>query len=105
MSEIEVVAGDLNYILKFVIRDADGILEDLSGASLLFNIRKYGESTLTASLANTSGTWSPANGECAFRMTIPLTEGNYEAEIQITKNDGSIITVPDLVIHVLEQLG
>lgn len=104
MPTLTLIKGDSGYIIEFQVKDADGNIVDIEGCSVLFNIQKYGSSTLLFSLPGTvtNGTL----GYCQFEVGTSLANasGAYSAEIQIEWGSGKILTVPNLSVKVLKDL-
>ena len=109
---IKVVTGDTHPELNFTLTDSNTAAagktldpEDsttfapinLSGSTVKIRIRKIGTTAILATL--TASLTTPAEGKCAavFTNSTFSTAGFYEGEIEITKSDGNIQTVNDLI--------
>ncbi len=111
-STIKVVVGDTHPELNFTLRDSNTAATgktldaedpttfapiDLTGSTTRVRIRKIGTTTIlktiTCSITNASA------GKCAMAFTNDTftTAGFYEGEMEITKSDGNIQTVNDLI--------
>jgi hypothetical protein len=111
-STIKVVVGDTHPELNFTLRDSNTAASgqtldaedpttfaaiDLTGATTRVRIRKIGTTAILKTI--TCSNTDPTNGKCAMAFTSDTFEsaGLYEGEIEITKSDGNIQTVNDLI--------
>ena len=111
-STIKVVVGDTHPELNFTLRDSNtaatgSVLDaedpstfaaiDLTGATTRVRIRKIGTTTILKTITCTNT--DAQNGKCSMAFTADTFEaaGFYEGEIEITKSDGNIQTVNDLI--------
>lgn len=87
--------NDTRPILSATLVNSDGSAPDLTGSTVVFKMRKYGESSTKVDAAAavtgaTTGvvqyTWSASNTD---------TVGSYEAEFQVTFSGGGIQTYPN----------
>ena len=109
---IKVVVGDTHPELNFTLRDSNTAASgktldpedpttfapiNLTGATTRVRIRKIGTTTILATI--TASNTDASAGKCAMAFTSStFTEaGVYEGEIEITKSDGNIQTVNDLI--------
>jgi hypothetical protein len=114
-TKIRLVEGDTRPRLIFTLKDKDGDVIDLSSATVLFKMRPLGQSTLKAEVACTklsgltdedgSVSYDPPYNASGVGGRIRVdwgandldTAGRYEAEIEITYNDGTKQTVYDKI--------
>ena len=111
-STIKVVVGDTHPELNFKLRDSTTAASgqtldaedpktfatiDLTCSTTRLRIRKIGTTTILKTITCTNT--SAANGKCSMAFTSDTFEsaGFYEGEIEITKSDGNIQTVNDLI--------
>jgi hypothetical protein len=115
MTRIRLVEGDTRPRLVFTLRDTDGTPIDVSAAEVRFKMRTIGSTTLKADVicANLSGLlqddgtilYDPPYNVSGVGGRIRVdwsasdldTAGRYEAEIEITYNDGTKQTVYDKI--------
>lgn len=102
---IEVFQGDKGYDINFTLKDADDVVIDISGATLLLNVQKQGEATVkfAGAMSIVSGT----AGTCKYTPAATDFDevGDYYAEIQITFSGGTkILTLGDIVIRSKPEL-
>lgn len=104
-TEVTLVSGD-KVTIDFIIKDINGSIQDLTNFSPLFKYRKYDDTTV-GTIAGTvviPGT----DGRVRFSFDLSGTSfnvGDYDCEVQLTSIDlTQIITCPDLVLHILEEL-
>ena len=87
--------NDTKPILSATLINGDGSVATLSGATVLFKMRKSGE---TSSTVDSSATISDAtNGQVAYSWSASDTAsvGSYEGEFQVTYADSGIQTFPN----------
>lgn len=100
MSEkIKLVAGDTRPYVKVILKDVDGNVINVSGATVRFKFRQSGSTTtlftVTCSLPN-GGT----DGLVTFNFPVGglnVSAGQYEGEIEISYTATDIQTVYDLL--------
>ena len=101
---IELIQSDKLYRLDFTLKDADDVAINLTSGTPIFKVQKQTGTALKFSGTMTVGT--PLAGMCYY--TVQATDldeyGDYYAEIEITYNDGKIITLSDIVIRVKPHL-
>lgn len=105
MTEITLVRNDKNFYLKFLVTYADGSVLDLSNvSSVKLKIARYGASDLFATIDG--GVTDPSRGTCQFlvgEQFVGVT-GEFKAEIEITFNNGTVLTAPGITIKVIPDL-
>jgi len=106
MNAIDVFEGDVLY-LTFYLKEKDlttGSITyyDISGAnSIVFRMRKYGETVNT--ISSTMEIVTGSLGHCRVLTTIP-SSGTYSSEIEVYEGSQHI-TWQGPVYNVLEALG
>lgn len=107
MADFSLKKNDLFPHLAATLENADGTAIDITGASVLFRMRKRGETTNKISAAASVVTADAGEVEYAWTDGDTDTAGSYEAEWVITFPGGQQI-VPNgrmLVIEILESLA
>lgn len=104
MIHINVFQNDVLYDIDFTLKDANEVVVDLTGASLIFRAQKQG-----ATVQKFAGSMSlvvAASGTCKYTVAAGNFDeaGDYYAEIQVTFGGGKIITFGDIVVHVKPEL-
>lgn len=104
MPSITLVKGDANYILEFTVTDANGDNVDITGASVIFKMQKYNQSTLTLNKAG-----SVTNGTLGYCQILIGTElvnksGRYRCELEIEWSYGMLLTAPEINCTILKDL-
>lgn len=104
MPTLTLVRGDKNYYLEFEVRDADGTVVDITGASVTFKMQKYGQSTLT--LDKGGSIVNGTSGLCQVLIATELvsTYGEFLAELQITWPTNKVLTAPNIYVKILKDL-
>lgn len=101
---IELVQSDKLYKIDFTLKDADDAAINLTNGTPVLKVQKQSGTALKFSGNCTVGT--PLAGQCYY--TVQATDldeyGDHYAEIEITYNDGKVITISDIVIKVKPQL-
>lgn len=109
--QINMVRGDTRPTLELTVKDQNGTVINLTGATGIFRIRRKGFSTVLVSRAVTIT--DAVNGKCQFVWVAADwnagaldAPGDYEGELEITFSAGVIGTTFDpYQIYVREQLG
>jgi hypothetical protein len=114
-TRIRLVEGDTRPRLVFTLKDKDGDVIDVSAATVKFKMRPLGSTVLKAEvictklsgLTGEDGTidyTAPYNAagvggriRVDWGSTDLDTAGRYEAEIEITYNDGTVQTVYETI--------
>jgi len=102
---IKVIKDDKGYDLNFTLKDNEGVVVNLTGATLLLKVQKPGAAALKFS--GSMSIVSAEAGTCKYTVLATNfdTAGDYYAEIEATYGGGSqIITFPDIVISVQSDL-
>lgn len=105
-TKINLVKGDINYDLQFVIYDINDTIVSLAGISTLYlKIKKYQEKTAPISIVGI--VMSASLGTCKFNLgeAFKTEYGEYRAEIELNFLSGAIITAPNIVILVQNDLS
>lgn len=104
MTEVQLVRGDKNYVIKFTIYDSDNNVLSLENVdSVVFKYKDYANGevkSITGTVLN------PLNGEVGFLITNQFDEvvGEFKAEIEITYKDGKVLTAPNIVLKVIPDI-
>lgn len=104
MININVYQNDVLYDINFTLKDANEVVVDLTGATLLFKAQQQG-----ATVQKFSGSMSlvvAASGTCKYTVAAGNFDiaGDYYAEIQATFGGGKIITFGDITVRVRPEL-
>jgi len=105
MPKLTLVRNDKNYFIELEVKEASGDAVDLSGSTVLFQLQKYGESTLT--MSKTGTVLSPGSlGLCQIYIASELINksGEFIAELEITWPSGKVLTAPEISVKVLKDL-
>lgn len=108
MSTFYLVQGDNGSAIKATITRSDtGEAVDLTEATPRLKFKKRNTSTVLSTLQSSSSEEDQENGICQFAFLttdLNINSGDYQAEIEITFDDGSIETVfEELDIVVREE--
>lgn len=106
MPSLTLVRGDQNYFIEFEVRDADGVIVDITGCSIGFHMQRYGDSTLTLNKAGTISTGSGTLGLVRVFIATELVNksGEHYSELEIRWPSGKILTAPDIYVKILKDL-
>lgn len=105
-TEITLVKGD-EVTIDFIVKDIDGQIQDVTDSRPKFRYKRYDDSIVTT----VDGSWvTPGtNGRIRFRFNesnITAIAGDYDCEIELEfPSTGEEITCPDIILHVLPELG
>ena len=93
---IELKQNDTSPALEGIIRDGFGSPIDITGATVVLNMRLKPGSTVKISAGSMGAVGSAVNGRVKYNWTASDTDtaGIYEAEIQATFSNGKIRTIP-----------
>ena len=101
--------NDTRQYLERTLQNADGTVINLSGATVAFNMRKRGGTTLKIDGGAVTVVLASAGTVKYEWATGDLdTVGFYEGEFEVTFGDSTVITVPNeehIPITVVEDLG
>lgn len=96
---INVVVGDKNYDLNFVLTDAQGNAVDLTNATLAFKAQLLSDLSISSSEAMTIT--DATTGACKFTVQPGdfSIAGEYNCQIVVTfSGPGEQITFPDITV-------
>ncbi len=101
--------NDTRQYLIRTLKNADGTVIDLTGASVAFNMRKRGTGALKVDGGVTTIN-DEAGGVVQYEWAVDDldTAGYYEGEFEVTLSDSTVITVPNeehIPITVVEDIG
>jgi hypothetical protein len=101
---IEVIKGDTKYYLNFTLQDESGNALDLTDSTIKLKVQKPGAAELKVDGA--VSIVSAVAGTCRYlvQATDFDTAATYNAEIEVTYQNGQILTFPDLLIKVQSDL-
>lgn len=108
---IGMVRNDTRPTFRCTVRDRNGVVVDITGATPRLRIRKRGETTVrltkTGTVVNgTGGIFDIAWAATDYDAGKIDVEGHYEAEPEITFSDGTIGSQYELIeIHWRNQVG
>lgn len=78
-----------------ILKDADGTAVDITGSSVVFNMRLEGSDTAKVSRgAATIVSAAAGSVKYTFSGTDTDTIGSYDAEFEVTYGDGTVETFP-----------
>lgn len=100
--------NDTSPALRAVLKDADDVIVDVSGAAVEFHMRPVGATTATVSAAGTVVSGTEGLVEYSWLAGDTSVAGNYEAEFQITFANSKIETFPNsrnIKIKIVPELG
>lgn len=104
MTHINVYQNDKLYDIDFTLRDANDVVTDLTGATLIFRTQKQGAAA--QKFAGNMTLVVAASGTCKYTVADGDFDeaGDYYAEIQSTFAGGKVITFGDIIVHVKPEL-
>ena len=111
MEIIQVVLGDTGPQLKATVTRSDTGAPFVGSGTISLRVRKKGTSTVISTIGLDTSNSDLSSGSLVFPLSSFLTnssteEGFYEAEIEFTLSDGSIISVFELSdIKVRDDFG
>ena len=111
MDIIQVLKGDTRPQLKATVTRSDTGEAFIGSGSINLRIRKKGTTSIISTIALDAVLSNLSSGVLVFPLSTFLTnsnttEGFYEAEIEFTLADGSIMSVFELIdIKVREDFG
>lgn len=103
-TKINVYKSDKLYDLNFTLKDANEVVIDVSGCTVLFKAQKLG-----AAANKFSGSGSVVSGPAGtVKYTIAETDlneaGDYYAEVEVTFAGGKVLTFGDITVRVKPEL-
>lgn len=102
---INNVQSDVAYTWKFTLQDSQGVVFDITGASLYFIAQLDTDSSIN--FRNSMVTIAPALGTCYYTVnpndfSVP---GTYNAQIEVNYDSGAeVITFTGITINVAQKL-
>jgi len=105
-----LVKGMANFKLQYTVKDADGVVEDITSATVVLKVRQFNFDTNqfedgALALEITGDVTDGANGKCEFTMpeiTLDPDE-DWLGEIEITLID-KVLIVPGLRFEILSSV-
>ena len=98
-----ITENDTREFLVRTLRNSDGAVIDLTGASVQFHMTRGSTVKVNAAAVITNAT----GGIVEYRWAAGNTDtpGHYKGEFQVTLSDGTIISVPTggIPIHVVQE--
>ena len=87
--------NDTRPAITATLIDGDGSLASLSGATVVFKMRKVGSTSATVD--SSASITSTANSEVTYTWSgsDTATVGSYEGEFQVTYSSGGVQTFPN----------
>lgn len=97
---IIVIQNDTSFDIEFEVRDSDDAVVDLTGATIVLNMRLLGTTTKKISAGSVTIV-TATDGTCKYTAASGDfdTVGLYELELQIT-NGSKVISAQDMTINV-----
>lgn len=104
MTLINVYQNDKLYDINFTLKDANEVIVDLTGATLIFRAQKQGATA--QKFAGTMSLVVAASGTCKYNVAVNDFDevGDYYAEVQVTFAGGKVITFGDIVVRCKPEL-
>lgn len=97
----KLVKDDIGTSVRATLtREHDGSAVDISSATAVLKFRKKDTTTVLATLSNSATSGQKTNGIAIFPFSeaaLANSEGKYEAEIEVTFDDGTIETVYEVL--------
>jgi len=90
-----VKRNDTGPAISATLRDADGDVVTLTGASVQFHMRSKADGTTKVDAAGSVTDASGGVVAYGWLATDTDTAGKYEAEFEVTYSDGSVETFPN----------
>jgi hypothetical protein len=100
----DIVAGDAKYYLNFTLQDENGEPLNLTDATIKLKAQKPGDDELKVDSA--LSVVSAIAGTCRYLVLATDFDvaHTYNAEIEVTYTNGTILTYPDILIKVQSDL-
>lgn len=104
MTLINVYQNDKLYDINFTLKDANGVVVDITGASLILRAQKQGATA--QKFAGTMSIVLAVAGTCKYNVAANDFDevGDYYAEVQVTFGGGKVITFGDIVVRCKPEL-
>jgi hypothetical protein len=87
--------NDTSPAMLATLKDGDGTLIELSGATVRFHMRPLGSNSTTVDAAASVYDYDAGQVSYAWSASDTATAGLYEAEFEVTNTDGTIETFPN----------
>lgn len=102
-TNINVVQNDVGYDINFTLKDANDVVVDISGGTLLFKVQQQGEAALKFS--GTMAIVSGVAGTCKYTVAAGNFDvvGDHYAEVQVTIAS-KVITFSDITVRVKPEI-
>lgn len=97
--KIKLVSGDNRPYITLTLKDADGNVINLTGATVKVYFRAASSTTVLATLTCTLVSGG-STGKVMFNFpgtTLNVDAGQYEGEVEITFSDATVQTVYDVL--------
>lgn len=94
--DFEIKQNDTSPALEGILRDGFGAPIDITGATVVLNMRLQPGGAVKVSGGTMGAVGSAVNGRAKYSWTASDTDtaGIYEAEVQITFSNGKVRTIP-----------
>lgn len=99
--------NDTSPAILATLKEGDGTLIELSGATVRFHMRKLGSSTVTVDAAATIYDVDLGQVSYAWQAGDTASVGLYEAEFEVTNTDGTVETFPNgsyISVNVIDDI-
>ena len=100
--------GDTSPYLQVTLKDGDGAVVNLTGATAVFSMRRGGSTTVSEQSATVVSPATAGVVRYTWGASDTATPGMYEGEFEVTFSGGEIQTYPNagyIEINVLEQIA
>ena len=87
--------NDTSPAMLATLKDGDGTVVELSGATVRFHMRPIGSASTAVDEAASIYDYDAGQVSYAWSASDTATAGLYEAEFEVTNTDGTIETFPN----------
>jgi hypothetical protein len=87
--------NDTSPAIRVIVKDADGVVINVTGASVMFHMTEIGSSTPAVDAAGAVVDGTAGVIEYQWETGDTADAGNYNAEFQVTYVDSTIETFPN----------